>query len=197
MKEVNMRNKVQIVFGGTVLLIGVIIILGVLFDINLWAICLPIGLILIGVWILVRPRFLPDDSDLNIRIFGDVRRKGSWSVTDQENWLFIGDIRYDMTSAQIPDGETNMRVIAFIGDIRLKVPADVGVKLSSMAFLNETRIEGKKRDNFLVPVDYQSESYDTAVRKISLETVCFIGDIRLEHQAVETQETNADEESAS
>ena len=192
-----MRNNVQLVFGGIILLIGIMIILGVLFDFNLWAVCFPIGLILIGVWILVRPRFLPEDSGLNIRIFGDVRKKGSWPVTDQENWIFIGDIRYDMTSAQIPDGVSNIRVIAFIGDIRLKVPADVGIKLSSMAFLNETRIEGKKRDNFLVPVDYQSESYDTAIRKISLETICFIGDIRLEQITVEKQESNADEASFS
>jgi len=174
-----MRFNVQIIFGVIIVLIGIAIIFGMLFEIDLWAICFSVGLILFGVWILVRPRILPEDSDLKVRIFGDIRKRGSWLVTDQEIWLFIGDVRLDMTEAQIPDGVTNIRIIAFISDVRLRLPAETGISLSSMAFVNETHVLGKKRSNFLVPMEYKSEGYSDTLQKVSLETICFIGDIRV------------------
>ena len=172
-----MRNNAQIIFGMVVILLGVSIILGMFFDINFFAVCFSVGLILIGVWILVRPRFLPEDSNLRLLIFGDFRRKGDWQVQGEEIWMFIGDIRLDMSEASIPTGTTSFRIMAFIGDINLKLPEDVGLHLSSYAFVNDIKIDGKKKDYIFVPMDYKTDSYDAAERRIRLETMCFIGDI--------------------
>lgn len=172
-----MRNNAQIIFGMVVILLGVSIILGMFFDINFFAVCFSVGLILIGVWILARPKFLPEDSNLRLLIFGDFRRKGDWQVQGEEIWMFIGDIRLDMSEADIATGTTAFRIMAFIGDINLKLPEDVGLHLSSYAFVNDTKIAGKKRDYVFVPVEYKNDSYETAERKIRLETMCFIGDI--------------------
>lgn len=172
-----MRSYLQVVFGGLVLLFGLSIIIGVLFDINVLGIYFSVGLILLGIWILVRPRILPEDSDIRLLLFGDFKRRGDWKVQGEEIWMFVGDVRLDLTGAQIPSGETTFRVLAFVGDIDLKIPEGIGVSVSSIGMVSDTKIMGKKRDYIFTPLEYKNDLYDTAESKINLETVCFVGDI--------------------
>jgi predicted membrane protein len=181
-----MRNNLQIVFGGLIALFGLSILLGLLFDVNFWGVCFSVGLILFGVWILVRPRILPEDSNLKLLIFGDVKKRGEWQVNGEEIWMFIGDVRLDMTSADIPSGETTYRVIAFIGDIDIKLPEGIGFQVSSMAFVNDTKILGRKRDYIFTPFSYRNDIFETAEKKISLEALCFVADIDY-YQEIEEQ----------
>lgn len=184
-----MRYNTQLIFGGLLLLIGASIILGILFEINFFAVCFSIGLILFGVWILVRPRLLPEASDFRLLIFGDFRRRGDWQVESEEIWMFIGNIRLDMSEAKIPDGETTYRVIAFINSFNLKIPADVGVRLSSYAFVNDTKIDRDKKDYVFVPFVYKNEAYETAQKKLNIEASSFVGDIDINLIPAPTAET--------
>lgn len=181
-----MRYNLQIVFGGLVVLFGLAILLGLLFDVNVMGVCFSIGLILFGVWILVRPRVLREDSKLRLLIFGDVKKRGAWQVVGEEIWMFIGDVRLDMTSADIPSGETTYRVVAFVGDIDIKLPPGIGFQVSSMAFVNDTKILGKKRDHIFTPFLYKNDLYESAEKKISLEALCFVADIDF-YQEIEEQ----------
>ena len=175
-----MSRNTQILFGAIVIIVGLLFLLSSFLDISIFAICIPSVLILIGIWILIRPRLVPEDSEFRLRIFGNLRKRGDWMVTGQEAWMFIGDVRLDFSEAEVPQRETYYRFVAFIGDIRIKVPENVGVSISSMAFVNEIHFPGIKRDAFLVPVEFRTDGYEAAETKIRLETICFIGDIRLE-----------------
>ncbi|MBC8447263.1 MAG: cell wall-active antibiotics response protein, partial [Chloroflexi bacterium] len=111
-------------------------------------------------------------------IFGPIRRSGAWQVADEEIWLFIGDVRLDMTQAEIPPGEAHIRVFAFISNVRLLVPQGVGVSASSMGFINDTRVLGKKKGGFVIPSHVTSDDYESAERKVHVETISFIADVR-------------------
>jgi len=108
---------------------------------------------------------------------GDVRRYGAWQVADEEIWIGVGDVRLDLTSADVPVGKTKFRVFGFVGDVDLLVPENVGVSLSSMAFVTEAKVLGQRRQSFLAPVDYASDGYEMAERKVQLTTGFFVGDI--------------------
>jgi len=178
-----MRRNSQLIFGGIIIAIGFIILISHLLNVSAWAICFPTALILLGAWILLRPRIMPGSPGFNLRIFGNVRKYGTWFVTGEEIWMFIGDVRLDFSEAEIPLGETPFRIIAFIGDIRLQIPENIGYSLSNIGVVNTVRLSGAKRDTFFVPFDHQSPGYEEKERKIALDTICFIGDIRVQEVA--------------
>jgi len=173
-----MRNQGLILFGAVLIIFGLIFLIGTVFDVDVGALCWPSLLILVGVWMLLRPRLLGPDALLRMRFFGPIRRRGVWQVADEEMWLFIGDVHLDFTAAEIPLGETQVRLGGFIGNIRLLVPEDVGIAVSSMAFVSDVRVLGQRRDGVLTPVHMTSDGYETAERKVRLELTFFIADVR-------------------
>lgn len=175
-----MQNRSVIIFGSILIFIGLVALVGALFDIQFGMIFWPMVLILVGVWIIIRPRMLPEETAFKLRLLGDVRRRGEWSVHDEEIWSFIGDIKLDMTEATIPAGEIRIRVLSFIGDVSLTVPEGVGIAISQMSFITDTRVfDELRRNGFLMPVDWASEGYSSAEKRVHLEMVSFIGKLRL------------------
>jgi lia operon protein LiaF len=112
-------------------------------------------------------------------VLGQIERDGPWQVGNEEFWGFITDMDLNMVKADIPLGETRLRAMGFIGDVELLTPEDVGVSVTSNAFISDVKMPGNKEDSFLVPVHWQSDNYKTAERKISLETTFFIADIKI------------------
>ena len=180
-----MRNSGVLIFGGLLILIGVMILAGSIFDVNMWSFFWPILLILLGLWILVRPRLVGPRGPVEFLFFNNLRRKGVWQVKNEEIWSFLGDVFLDLTGAEIPAGETVYRIYGFIGDVDLIVPQGVGVSVSSAAFINEVRVLGRKQSSILLPVDIASEDYETAERKIRLDVAFFISDVKIKPTKVE------------
>ena len=174
-----MHNKWQVYIGSVIVVIGLMFLIGAIFDVDVGAFCWPVGLIALGVWLLLRPRLVGPDTAVRLILLGDVRRYGDWQVSDEEIWIGVGDVRLDLSGADIPPGETTIRVFGFVGDVRLVVPEDVGLSVSSMAAVTDARIFGQKREGIFFPVHFTSEDYETAERKIRLETVRFVVDLRI------------------
>jgi lia operon protein LiaF len=174
-----MRNQGQLLIGLILISLGLMFLISTLFDIRLGAFCWPAGLILLGAWLLLRPRTLPPDTALTQRIIGDIERYGSWQVSDEEIWSLIGDAELDMTEAVIPDGETQIRIYGIVGDIKMILPADVGIAVSSYAIASSTTILGEKNDGVLSPIHVTSDNYKAADRRIRLEATFIAGDVKV------------------
>ncbi len=174
-----MRDQGQLILAVVIIIVGVAFLIGNVFDVDVWTLCWPVALILLGLWVLFSPRLIGTDSAQRQKLLGSIRRYGAWQVKAEEFWIGVGDVKLDMTEAEIPLGETELRVWNFVGDVRLTVPPEVGVSVSSSAFIADVRVLGRKRDSFLAPVRITSENYETAERKIKLETTSFIADVRV------------------
>lgn len=174
-----MRSQGQLVIGLGIIAIGVIILIGNVFDINLWGLCWPTALILLGLWLLLRPRMVREGAEVTLIPIGDVQRDENWDLEDEEFWVFVGDLDLDLARAEIPVGELNYRVYGFVGDVELIVPADVGVSVSSTAFVSTIKAFGDKQEHFLSPARVTSDNYDTAERRVRLEAYSFIGDVKV------------------
>ncbi len=172
-----MRNQGQLIFGGFLLLIGVMLLLGNLFQVNIWSFCWPIGLILLGVWLVVRPRMISSGSRFDYRFLGNFNRSGKWEVSNEELWAFIGEVRLDLREALIPSGETTINIYCFIGDIELSLPTDSGLSITATGFITDSTIGGHKQDSLLIPVKWESQNYSTADRKLHLAITGFIIDL--------------------
>jgi lia operon protein LiaF len=174
-----MRNQGQLFLGSVIIAIGVLFLIGNLTDIDIGAYCWPSAFILLGLWLLLRPRMIDPDVVLTQKLFGPIRRTGAWQVTDEEYWTFVADYEIDLTEAQIPEGETRLRAYGFVGDFDLKVPDDVGVSVSSTAFVSEIKASGHKEEKFLTPLRLQTDNYQTAQRKVVLELTFFVSDVKV------------------
>lgn len=172
-----MRHRSQLILGGFLLFFGLIFLLANLLDLDIWMLCWPVVLILVGVWLLFRPNIVLGGVPLRIRVLGNVKRYGEWQVRDEEIWMFVGDVRLDLTRAQIPPGETRIRVVGFVGDVDLLAPRDVGVGVVSSAFLTDANLWGQKEDAFLTTVNRVSLGFESAERKVWLDTLFFVGDL--------------------
>jgi len=176
-----MNKNTQIIVGAVILLAGLFALLAVTFNlnINLWGVCWGVGLILLGVLILMRPRIVSPGSQARLSFIADVNRSGDWQVTNEERLSFVGDYKLDLTSAQLPLGETKLRVVSFVGELVLIVPADLGVAVSSTAFYSQLRLLGKSEDAFVTPLMRSTAGYEQAERKLLVETVCFVSEVKV------------------
>jgi hypothetical protein len=174
-----MRNRGQVYIGAALVIIGVVLALGALFKINVWAFCWPVGLILVGVWVLVRPRLVSSGTFANFHPLGEIHRYGNWQVTNEEIWTFVGDVDLDLLQADLPIGETTLRIYGFVCDVDVTLPADVGLSYNSTAFLTDARVNEHKLESFVVPSSFTSDNFLMAEKRIRLETLLFIADAKV------------------
>ena len=174
-----MSKRAQIILGGAILAFGLVALLATVFEVDVWALCWGIGLILLGMLILLRPRLTAPGSKAKLRFVADINRSGDWTVSNEEIWTFVADAKYDLTSADLPPGETTIRFVGFVSDIVLILPKDVGISVSLTSFYNQLRFLGTRDEAFVSPIEQSSDGYDLAERKIKLETVCFVSDIKV------------------
>ena len=172
-----MQNRSQALIGSFLLLLGIGFLLANVLKISLWAFCFPIALILIGVLLLTRPKVFDTSTVSNWYLFGDVKRGSEWTPADEEFWLLVGNTRLDFTQAQLPVGETNIRINGLIGDVDVLVPPEVGVAVSASGLIVDLRTPTDKVDRFLSPANSASLNYASAERKLHLSAAFLIGDI--------------------
>jgi lia operon protein LiaF len=172
-----MRNQGRVIIGLVLVGTGLVFLLGTVFRVNVWAFCWPVGLIAVGVWLLIRPSMVGPDTRVEQRVLGDIRRTGAWDVVEEEIWLGVGDVRLDMTAASVPTGETHIRVYGLVGDVDLIVPEGIGVSVSSWAFLTDGKVFGRNEQSFVTPLQATSDDYETADRKVYVETYFFVNDL--------------------
>ena len=67
-----MRNQGELVLAVVIILVGVLFLIGNVFDVDVWALCWPIGLILLGVWVLLRPQLVRSDTAVRQKLIGDI-----------------------------------------------------------------------------------------------------------------------------
>jgi len=173
----NVRNQGRVVAGIAIIGIGLLFLIGTVFRVNVWAFCLPIGLIVAGAWLLLRPSMVGPDTRIHQKVLGDIRRSGAWDVVDEEIWIGVGDVRLDLTEATVPTGESKVQIFGLVGDVDLIVPQEVGVSVSSWAFATDGKIFGEKEASFVVPLNVESDGYEMAERRIHLETYFFVNDL--------------------
>lgn len=180
-KQVKFHPRGQVLIGGIIILLGVVFLVDNLVDINISAFFWPLLLIGLGVWVLARPQLVGRDTIVTQRFLGEIDRSGEWDVQSEEFQSFIADTTLDMTKASLPEGVTHLRFLNFVGDIELIVPEAVGVFVQSSAFVSNVKVNGRKEESFLGPLQMQTEDYKAATSKIRVEATGFVNEIKVWH----------------
>ncbi len=172
-------NRSQILLGVFIVLLGILLLIGNLLNINVWALFFPLALIGAGLWIILRPRMVAADTAVTQKFIGDIDRFGEWEVGNEDFTLFIGDINLNMDKAFIPKGDTHLRFSGFVGDIKLTIPKEVAVSIESSAFVSDINLLGTKKESFLSNINIQSDNYELAERCIHIHASGFVNAIKV------------------
>ncbi len=175
-----MTKRGQIILGSALLVLGIFALIGAVFHIDWGLLCWPAFLILLGVWLLFRPRF--ETTGTHLLLIGDVRRNGIWQVTDETFWIGIGDVRLDFSQAEVPLGETVIQINGIIGGVRVSTPPSLALAVSASGFIVNSTVFDNHRDQFLTPVEARTPGYETAERRVRLESVYFIQDLKVRQE---------------
>jgi hypothetical protein len=180
-----MQNRNQMLIGSFFILAGGAWFVASLLHISFWAVCFPMGLIMLGVLFLVaRPPLFGSTSEGGAHFVGDIVRGGEWTVKNEEFYMFVGNMRLDMSRAQFPSGETTIYLNAFVVDIDVNMPSDVAVSLSLTSFAADAELNSQHVERFLSGVQMSTPDYATAERKLRLVTTCFVGDVNVKMTTV-------------
>jgi len=172
-------RKSEFVIGTIVLGVGILLLLGAVFNIDIWGLICPAGLIGLGAWLIYRTRTEPGGAGVKIRFVGDIRRRGVWQVENEETWGFVLDTVLDFSEANLPDGETTIRFGAFVNEVKITVPPEIGVAVQSMAFMTEARINGPSEQTFFIPFEWKNDNYAAASKKVIIKPMSFVSEIKI------------------
>ncbi|MCA9937911.1 MAG: hypothetical protein KC418_04675 [Anaerolineales bacterium] len=178
-----MQNRGQLYWGLAIILLGVLFLIGNLTNIDIGAFCWPAALILVGMWFILRPRMTGPDTVDTTKIIGDIDRGGPWTVSSEDFTGFVMDVDLDMTGADIPLGQTRLRLHGFVTELDMFVPADVGVRVDSVAFVTETKINGEKAEHFFSSGPVQTLNFEGAGRQIIVEPRSFVAEVSVRQVA--------------
>ncbi|WP_048601222.1 cell wall-active antibiotics response protein LiaF [Rubeoparvulum massiliense] len=114
------------------------------------------------------------------RLIGDINLGGSsWQLQDMNQWVGIGDIDLDLSRAVLSEGETNIELSGWIGDVNVWVPSDMAIKVNANIQIGDAIIFHHAQEGVLRNFSYISEGYEEADKKINLDISFFIGDVKV------------------
>lgn len=169
----------QIIFGIVLIVLGVFSLIDTIFNVNPWRYFGPLLLVGLGVLIIMRPRIAGNDVKVQMPILGDIRKKGFWEATQHEIWWIVGTSRLDFTEASFPAGDAMIRIFGFVTDVKITLPEDVGLQVNSTAIVSEIKDSKKKAERILNTLDYQSDNFSSAEKRVIIQTLGFVSEVRV------------------
>lgn len=169
----------QIILGIVLIVMGLFALVDTIFNINPWRYFGPLLLIGIGVLIIMRPQIAGKDVNVQMPIFGDVRKKGFWEVTQHEIWWIVGTSWLDFTDASFPSGDAVIKIFGFVTEVKITLPDDVGLQINSSAIVSELKDQNGKDERILNMLDYQSENFESAEKRVTIQTLGFVSEVRV------------------
>ncbi len=174
-------NSGEVFFALGLILIGALLLAGNLGWLAFnWNMVWPLVLILFGVWLVWRA-FQPARYVGGAAYgWGDYEPDLAGKAIHDENFSHgFGDFDLDLSRATIPDGASSVRASLGFGDLKVIVPRDLAVRVKASAGLGDVSVFAKKHEGIAPAVDFQSDDYATAPRKLALEARVGLGEVKV------------------
>jgi predicted membrane protein len=169
----------QIILGIALIVMGLFSLVEAIFKVNMWHYLFPLLLVGLGLLLILRPKAAKPGVQVLMPVLGDVRKEGVWEASELEIWSIVGSNRLDFSEAEFPNGVANIKMMGFVVDARLTVPEEIGLFIETASFVSELKNQEGKEERVFNPIDYQSPNYEEAEKKIHLQTIGFVTEIRV------------------
>ena len=109
----------------------------------------------------------------------DTVGKDIFQWEDHNIQKIMGDSFFDLGNTVLPIKENVLMIRKGFGDTKLFIPKDVALKLDVSVMLGKLIIEDEVFDMRNETVKWQSENYDSSLRKIKIVTSTMIGEVEV------------------
>ena len=183
-----MRTDSRKIIGIVIIALGAIFLIDSLFNIDFWGFIWklwPVVLIVLGLYILKnQERFKGDsksgDFSSDSRLFGDLDiSMGGKEIDDHRYSTLVGDMKVDLSGGEFKSGEKKIGISVLIGDVSIKIPGNIPVRLSSQSLIGDIRFDDLRRDGFFQRLDHVDDNYESAESKLFLSVSGIIGDLEI------------------
>jgi len=93
----------------------------------------------------------------------------------------FGDISLDLQRADLPEGETQLTLLCWLGTIHVRVPEEVGVDVTAQAMVGAVDILGRREEGIVRDIHVQSRGYAERSRRLQMRLSTFVGEIVVVH----------------
>jgi len=92
---------------------------------------------------------------------------------------FIGDVSLDLSGIALAEGQRNLTVSGFIGDINLVAPKNVPYAINASVAMGDLVMFGRKEDGIGLNRTHKSPDFDTAITRLNIRISFFVGDVKI------------------
>ena len=115
------------------------------------------------------------------RTIGHLRSARGLNVEDAMISTVLGDISLDLRDADLPEGETDLTLLCWVGAIHVRVPSDVGVDVSAQAIIGTMEALGRREEGLVRDIHVVSDGYESRERRLRLRLSAVVGELLVVH----------------
>jgi hypothetical protein len=123
------------------------------------------------------------DWGLGVTLVGGVGDRVEQPATPadlREYRLAVGQLTVDLTGLQVPAGTTTVKARVGLGELVVKAPAGVAVRLDGRSGVGEVHGLDREENGLGNRLDVRTGDFDSASRRLLLELRAGVGEIRVE-----------------
>ncbi|HWP43921.1 MAG TPA: LiaF domain-containing protein, partial [Blastocatellia bacterium] len=90
------------------------------------------------------------------------------------------EVKIDLTSRPLPPGETKLSIYTVLGTTEIKVPEEVGIRVTGLTVLANVKMGRKDILHGFVETDeYRSPGYELATRRLHIDAVTLLAELKI------------------
>ena len=114
------------------------------------------------------------------RAIGHLRSsEQGWRVDDAVISTVLGDISLDFRGTDLPQGETELTLLCWLGTLQVVVPREFAVSVSAQALVGTVEALGRREEGLMRDIDVRTHGYEQAARRLHLQVSTLVGEARV------------------
>ncbi|SES69948.1 lia operon protein LiaF [Oceanobacillus limi] len=105
----------------------------------------------------------------------------NWKVEPMNLSNLAGDFYLDFSKAYIPEKEIPIKISALAGDVHLLIPENIDFRVHASVKAGDIDVVGRTADGINRSLQYETENYHMATRKLDLHLKLKAGSIRVDY----------------
>lgn len=111
------------------------------------------------------------------RTIGHVQAASGLRLRDGVISTVLGDITLDLRDAHLPEGETELTLLCWVGTVLVRVPPDVGVDVTAQSIVGAVEVLDRREEGFVRDIHVVSERYEASARRLRMRLSTVIGEV--------------------
>ncbi|MSQ42496.1 MAG: hypothetical protein EXR65_05620 [Dehalococcoidia bacterium] len=111
------------------------------------------------------------------RAIGHVHSAEAFAVDDAVVRTVVGDILLDLRGASLPEGETELTLLCWLGTVQVRAPHGVGLAVTAQTFVGTVDVLGVREEGLIRDIEVRTDGYDQARCRLRLRLSTVVGEI--------------------